>query len=253
MDKIRECAICHRTSEEVQVNYCTEQGMYLCSKHKNQFRRHGRITDGDKDNLACEICGTKDGKIHWSSAAGRYLCNKHRSQFNRIGDFLERTKRDMNTIKIYDDHAEILFDGSDDVAIIDLDDVERCSCHKWMITEMMGNTRYVKAIIDDVNTGLHRFILNAPEGSVVDHINRNGLDNRKANLRFVSTSENCVNSITRSATGEKNIYFHNNSYQVQIIRNYKPVFYNSYPTLEEAVIARDAFISKYNKVNNRQV
>lgn len=40
---------------------------------------------------------------------------------------------------------------------------------------------------------MHRVILNAPKGSEVDHINGDGLDNRRANLRFVTRSQNCRN------------------------------------------------------------
>ena len=254
---VRECAICHRTSEMVQVQYCTMQGMYLCSKHRNQFERHGRITDGEKENRVCEICGTNKGRIHWLSAAQKYVCDKHRGQYNRLGYFLERTKRDRNIIVEHEDYAEILFEDSDGnikgSTIIDLEDVQKCAPHKWWVTEIMGHTRYAKAIINDVNTGLHRFILDAPKGSVIDHINRDGLDNRKQNLRFVSTSENCVNTRTRSATGEKNIYYKCNKYQVQIFREGHFIYNKTFEALEEAVAARDKFLIEYNKLHNRQV
>src|SRR5574341_376539 len=45
----------------------------------------------------------------------------------------------------------------------------------------------------DLKYILHRMITNAPSGLVVDHINHNTLDNRRANLRVVSAFENRQN------------------------------------------------------------
>lgn len=42
-------------------------------------------------------------------------------------------------------------------------------------------------------TRIHRAILNAPDGTVVDHINHNGLDNRRKNLRIATYSQNSAN------------------------------------------------------------
>jgi len=40
---------------------------------------------------------------------------------------------------------------------------------------------------------MHRLILNAPQGVVIDHINGDGLDNRRSNLRLTDASGNQAN------------------------------------------------------------
>lgn len=254
------CNVCGRTSLECQVTHCSSYGKDLCSKHKNQWHRHGRFTDDDKNKICCEVCGimyASSNKVHWCGAAGMYLCGKHRNQFVRLGHFLDRTKREGNIFEIVDDHVEIVFfnhEGDEaGRSLIDVDDLDKCKAHRWYMTEQCGNTRYVKSVINGVNTSLHRYISNAESGTVIDHIDRNGLNNRKCNLRSVTPSENSVNSKTRSRTGHKNIYHKGNKYQVQIIRNYKMVLCKTYSTLESAIKARDMFIKNYNSIHNRQV
>lgn len=40
---------------------------------------------------------------------------------------------------------------------------------------------------------MHRVIMGAKKGQIVDHINMNGLDNRRANLRFVDKYQSMQN------------------------------------------------------------
>jgi hypothetical protein len=44
---------------------------------------------------------------------------------------------------------------------------------------------------------MHRVITNAPAGKVVDHIDRNGLNNRRCNLRICSAADNSRNSVKK--------------------------------------------------------
>jgi hypothetical protein len=73
----------------------------------------------------------------------------------------------------------------------------KCKTEKWHLTGRSrnnghrGNTEYV---CNTNGVPLHRFILGEPaEGYVIDHINRDGLDNRVCNLRFATFSQNNMN------------------------------------------------------------
>jgi hypothetical protein len=52
---------------------------------------------------------------------------------------------------------------------------------------------YARASIKGKKVYMHRFIMNAEQGSHVDHINHMTLDNRKSNLREVHPTTNQKN------------------------------------------------------------
>jgi hypothetical protein len=91
--------------------------------------------------------------------------------------------------------VKINVDGHD--VFIDEEDYELVSKYKWYTVECV-NTRYVYANIRNKNhkittTKMHRLITNCPNKLVVDHIDGNGLDNRKGNLRVCKQIINCWN------------------------------------------------------------
>ena len=66
---------------------------------------------------------------------------------------------------------------------------------------------------------MHRFIIGAPKGVLVDHKNGDGLDNRRENLRFCSASQNQMNrgKTVRNKTGFKGVFWgSNHRWQAQI-------------------------------------
>jgi hypothetical protein len=79
------------------------------------------------------------------------------------------------------------------VTIVDDDDYELLSLWKWHCTSAGYAARRNPRTRGNQIVLLHRFITDAPEGKSVDHINGNPLDNRKANLRLVTHSENLHN------------------------------------------------------------
>ncbi len=87
---------------------------------------------------------------------------------------------------------------------------------------------------------LHRFITHAPKGKVVDHINRNTLDNRRENLRVVTIQENLWNQRRGSnKTGHTGVSIaYKGKYSAQIKVNYKKIHLGIFNTIAEALRAR---------------
>lgn len=64
-------------------------------------------------------------------------------------------------------------------AIVDTEDYEWLSQYKWYATNPTPSGRvYAARGNSGAKMFMHRFIMQPPEGMVVDHINSNGLDNR---------------------------------------------------------------------------
>lgn len=82
-------------------------------------------------------------------------------------------------------------------AIVGDEDYEELAKHRWHV-QHKGNTSYARR---DIRTGprstlvvfMHGQLVSPPHGYVVDHINRNGLDNRRQNLRVCTQAENMRN------------------------------------------------------------
>lgn len=86
-------------------------------------------------------------------------------------------------------------------AIVDEADFEWLSQWKWYA---YLNTRtkvfYARRSLYPSKTlSMHRVILGAQPSQIVDHVNRNTLDNRRANLRFVTVSQSNQNTRLLSA------------------------------------------------------
>jgi hypothetical protein len=79
-------------------------------------------------------------------------------------------------------------------AIVDDMDATRVLAHKWYVRHTARRWFYGEAKIPRRGrVRLHRFILDAPPTCDVDHVNGNGLDNRRSNLRLASNSQNGAN------------------------------------------------------------
>lgn len=86
------------------------------------------------------------------------------------------------------------------VAIVDDDDYEGLSIHRWYAAKY-GRNWYALRSGSDGKVYMHRHILGLRKGDPleVDHKNRESLDNRRENLRACTRQQN-----TRNRRGRKN-------------------------------------------------
>lgn len=95
------------------------------------------------------------------------------------------------------------------VAIIDDDDACEVLKHRWHLSRSGGNRLYASRS----GERLHRFlwrIWGMPAAEDIDHINGDGLDNRRSNLRGVGHADNLINRGPQknNKSGYKGVHLH---------------------------------------------
>lgn len=182
------------------------------------------------------------------------LCSKHYSQLRRYGKIFKYSSRDKtNHIEILENHAEIfLIDKNNEIcakALIDLDDVDKVKNIKWHRSDLQRSTYYCLSN-DPEWKRIHRLIMGVTDKNiVVDHINHNGLDNRKSNLRICTSGQNTCNCLTskNNKSGHKGVYWskERKKWCAQISINNKTKGLGRYDTIEEAIEARKKAAKEY--------
>ncbi len=83
-------------------------------------------------------------------------------------------------------------------AIVDPDDYQTLAEDDWQCIENNSKNYYAVRIEAKKIVYMHRLIMNAPKGKIIDHRDRDGLNNTKANLHFATISQNNMNCKKRS-------------------------------------------------------
>jgi hypothetical protein len=87
-------------------------------------------------------------------------------------------------------------------AIVDADDYELLNGYKWHV-KVKRTGCYAYRSEGKTNIAMHRQILNAPQQLYCDHINHDGLDNRRCNLRLCTPQQNSFNKEPRPGCTSK--------------------------------------------------
>ena len=140
------------------------------------------------------------------------------------------------------------------VAIVDDEDFEYLNQFKWFvnnINEKLYVRRNIRLFKNKQTTILmHRFIMKADKGMIIDHLDGNPLNNQKNNLRICTHAENMRNSkIPKNNTsGFKGVSFvkKHNRYESSIRINNKKIYIGYYIDPIDAARAYNAAALKYH-------
>lgn len=149
------------------------------------------------------------------------------------------------------------------VALIDDEMFDRVSYFKWFMT-CGRNTNYARTsgvLYNDKQNSfsMHQLVLSFySTGMQIDHINGNGLDNRKENLRICTQSQNLMNStcIKKGSSKYKGVVYvkKTNKFYAHIKLNTKIIYLGTFNTEIEAAqaynLAASKFFVSFARLNN---
>lgn len=134
-------------------------------------------------------------------------------------------------------------------ALVDDRDFEFLNQWRWQYTRNSRGYGYAMRSEKGRTIRMHRQILKAKVGDIIDHRNGNGLDNQRENIRFCSRSQNAMNrKIQKNNTSlVPGVWFKkkNKSWEVGIKINRKYVYLGLFKEKKEAIRVRLQAVRKY--------
>jgi len=135
-------------------------------------------------------------------------------------------------------------------ATVDAQDYERLSQYKWAAHfNQRSNIIYAARSSYYYENGrrrrrtilMHREIMNPPEGMVIDHINSNGLNNRRCNMRTCTQAQNIQNCRPRTDGKSRfiGVFPHQDKWKATIACNGERFYLGTFDDEVEAARARD--------------
>jgi hypothetical protein len=189
-----------------------------------------------------------------------YMSPQRETLKETIIDLIE-INHEINKLKLMEQvfyHLKPIQRNQDGIAIIKIKDTEvlvddnvwhKFSKAGWNINKdgyIQGNRNFGK---------MHRYLMEAKEGEIVDHINNIRHDNRISNLRIVSFVDNSHNKVKKANTSSKyfgvSFFKRDKKWRVNISHNHKKYHLGSFENEEDAAKAyNDKAIELYGDSAN---
>lgn len=141
------------------------------------------------------------------------------------------------------------------VALVDDEDFDRLNAFKWQASSRYGTTfyavRYARIAGKDRQKKMHREILGLTDPRIhVDHKDRDGLNNTRANLRQANCSQNARNRGPKPGSTSRFLGVcwskKSQKWQAGISVNKKQIHIGIFSSEIEAATARDVAARKYH-------
>lgn len=137
-------------------------------------------------------------------------------------------------------------------AMVDDDDFDIVSQFRWYILKCNDGRKYALTSVykpEKHTVRMHQLIMSFPDG-IIDHINHNGLDNQKSNLRVCTPRQNSQNSLGRPSyriSRFKGVNFekHINRWRSRIVVDNRKLSLGVFETEVEAGLAYDAAAKRH--------
>lgn len=201
--EVHYCSVCGVSSEVKKVGKNKAYGDFLCEKHKEQYRRYGKILD--------------------TNPRGVFDPNEIRL----LENYAE--------IDTYGPRGEVVTTFK-----IDLEDVSKLGKYKWRTIFKNNKPYMVTGNQNSPKLYFHRIVL--VTNKQVDHISGDTSDNRRNNLREVTIQENMMNLKKKSnnTSGIRGVSFDKkrNNWKCDFTINKIRIYIKASLTIEEAVYLR---------------
>lgn len=200
--------------------------------------------------IVCDACGGREDerKLYNGYSYGYdFLCRKHYEQIRLYGKFLEHvneSQKDSSTIEIIDGTIFIALKNKRyekiGESMVDVDMQDIIKDKRWSL----NSQGYAVSHLDGKLIFLHHLVMEAEnkEGLVIDHKDKNKLNNRKENLRLIEKQKNHINhngySNNKSGFTGVTLDKGRNKWKALIHIEGKQKLIGRFENIEDAVIAR---------------